>query len=267
MKTVGIQTSLEGQKLYQEQRRNSAESRLELGRGQGEASGSQPDLWTGSWAPAKGRNRGWSLGGRGLPDSTALQCSFRALCWECLIFQRKMVCRIQLHVTQLGKQDSMWNWEIISWPWTSLVVQWLRINLLIQATWVQSLIQGDPTWHRETEPSCHTTEACAPWSHCSTPPQWAAGTPQVESSTSSSKRDKVCVQQQDLAQPQVSKLIKLLNFLKKRKKTSWILKAFLFMVPVLCEANNFRPVKLTQKSSNQFPFDKCTPKEERVNKM
>ena len=39
------------------------------------------------------------------------------------------------------------------------------------------------------------------------------------------------------------------------------------MVPVLCDANNFRSVKLTQKSSNEFPFDKCTPNEKWVNKM
>ena len=40
----------------------------------------------------KGRNGGLEPGrGGDLPDITALRCSFRALCWECLMFQRKTV--------------------------------------------------------------------------------------------------------------------------------------------------------------------------------
>ena len=37
----------------------------------------------------------------------------------------------------------------------SLVVQWLRIHLPMQGTWVQALIWEDPTCHRATRPVCH----------------------------------------------------------------------------------------------------------------
>ena len=38
---------------------------------------------------------------------------------------------------------------------TSLVVQWLRICLPKQGTWVRSLVQEDSTCHRATKPLCH----------------------------------------------------------------------------------------------------------------
>ena len=34
----------------------------------------------------------------------------------------------------------------------SLVAQWLRVSLLIQGTWVQSLLQEDPTCSGATKP-------------------------------------------------------------------------------------------------------------------
>ena len=37
-------------------------------------------------------------------------------------------------------------------PRTCLVVQWLRILLPEQGTWVQSLIQEKPTCHKATKP-------------------------------------------------------------------------------------------------------------------
>ena len=39
--------------------------------------------------------------------------------------------------------------------WVSLVVQWLRISLLTQGTWVQSLVWEDPTRLRATKPERH----------------------------------------------------------------------------------------------------------------
>ena len=39
--------------------------------------------------------------------------------------------------------------------WTSLVVQWLRIHLPMQRTWVQSLIHEDPICYRATKPMYH----------------------------------------------------------------------------------------------------------------
>ena len=38
---------------------------------------------------------------------------------------------------------------------TSLVVQWLRIHLPMQGTWVRSLVWEDSTSHRATEPMHH----------------------------------------------------------------------------------------------------------------
>ena len=49
----------------------------------------------------------------------------------------------------------------------SLVVQWLRICLPVQGTWVQVLAQEYPTCRRATKPVCHNYWACAlePASH------------------------------------------------------------------------------------------------------
>ena len=38
---------------------------------------------------------------------------------------------------------------------TSLVVQWLRIFLPMQGTWIQFLLWEDPTYHRATKLVCH----------------------------------------------------------------------------------------------------------------
>ena len=38
---------------------------------------------------------------------------------------------------------------------TSLVVQWLRIRLPMQGTWVRALVWEDPTCHRATKPVRH----------------------------------------------------------------------------------------------------------------
>ena len=38
---------------------------------------------------------------------------------------------------------------------TSLVVQWLRIRLPMQGTWVRALVQEDPTCHGATKPVRH----------------------------------------------------------------------------------------------------------------
>ena len=50
---------------------------------------------------------------------------------------------------------------------TSLVAQWLRIRLPMQGTWVQSLVQEDPTCCGATKPVRHNYRACTlePTSH------------------------------------------------------------------------------------------------------
>ena len=49
----------------------------------------------------------------------------------------------------------------------SLVVQWLRIRLPMQGTWVQALVQEDPTCRGATKPVRHNYWACSlePASH------------------------------------------------------------------------------------------------------
>ena len=69
---------------------------------------------------------------------------------------------------------------------TFLVVEWIRICLPIQGTWVWSLVREDPTCCRATKPMCPQLlrpthpKACAPQQE--KPPQWEARTPQLESS-------------------------------------------------------------------------------------
>ena len=50
---------------------------------------------------------------------------------------------------------------------TSLVMQWLKIHLPTQGTWVRALVQDDPTCHGATKPVHHKYWACAlePMSH------------------------------------------------------------------------------------------------------
>ena len=50
---------------------------------------------------------------------------------------------------------------------TSLVVQWLRIHLPMQGTWVRALAREDPTCRGVTKPVRHNYRACAlePASH------------------------------------------------------------------------------------------------------
>ena len=47
----------------------------------------------------------------------------------------------------------------LTW-WTSLVVQWLKIHLLMQGIWVQSLVWEDSTCLRATKAMCHNY-----WAH------------------------------------------------------------------------------------------------------
>ena len=44
---------------------------------------------------------------------------------------------------------------------TSLVAQWLRISLPMQATWDWALVQEGPTCRRATKPVSHNYWACA----------------------------------------------------------------------------------------------------------
>ena len=44
--------------------------------------------------------------------------------------------------------------------WTSLVVQWVRIHLTMQGTWIQYLVQEDSMYERATEPMCHNYSTC-----------------------------------------------------------------------------------------------------------
>ena len=58
-------------------------------------------------------------------------------------------------------QTSCLSSTIIKQYRTSLLVQWLRICLPIQGTWVPSLVWEDPTGHRTTKSVCPNYWACA----------------------------------------------------------------------------------------------------------
>ena len=47
------------------------------------------------------------------------------------------------------------------WVRTSLVIQWLRIQLPMQEKWIQYLVWEDPTCCRTTKHMCHNYWACA----------------------------------------------------------------------------------------------------------
>ena len=68
----------------------------------------------------------------------------------------------------------------IKWHWDILFVQWLRICLPVQGTWIWSLTQEDPTYNGAAKPMHHSY-----WAHVSgasapkqKPPQWETYAPQ-----------------------------------------------------------------------------------------
>ena len=86
--------------------------------------------------------------------------------------------------------------------WTSLVVQWLRILLPMQATWFRSLVWEDPTCRRSAKPMHHKYWACSPEPGSQSygrpracalqqekPPWWEARTPQPQRSPARCNRE------------------------------------------------------------------------------
>ena len=73
-----------------------------------------------------------------------------------------------------AEQDSLWGKKTevpipikVAIARASLVAQWLRIRLLMQETWVRSLVWEDPTCCRVTKPMCRNYWAHTPESLCS----------------------------------------------------------------------------------------------------
>ena len=50
--------------------------------------------------------------------------------------------------------------QIYSIPKTSLVVQWLRIHLPMQGTWILSMVQEDLPRYKATKTASHNISAC-----------------------------------------------------------------------------------------------------------
>ena len=104
---------------------------------------------------------------------------------------------------------------------TSLVIQWLRMHLSMQKTWVQSLVQEDTICCRATKPMYHNYWAHAlqlPKPTCSRarvlqrekPSQWETRAPQLESSPHLPQLEKSLYSNEDPIQ-----------FKKKKKKSSF----------------------------------------------
>ena len=58
-------------------------------------------------------------------------------------------------ISDLSSGSNQRKFHTLKGSGTSLVVQWLRIRLPMQETWVQSLVQEDLTCHRASKPVGH----------------------------------------------------------------------------------------------------------------
>ena len=66
-------------------------------------------------------------------------------------------------------ERTLWMLLLNTSLWASLVVQWLRVCLPVQGTWVWALVWEDPTCRRAARPVSHEYWACASGA-CT--PQW-----------------------------------------------------------------------------------------------
>ena len=71
-----------------------------------------------------------------------------------------IVCKSYISKTDFFKKQQQLEYhtlltKIIKKPGTSLVVQWIRIRLPMQETWVRSLVWEDSTFCIATKPVCH----------------------------------------------------------------------------------------------------------------
>ena len=84
------------------------------------------------------------------------------------LYGYNIICLSIHQLKTFGLLSTFW-WLQIKPPnfRASLVAQWLRIHLPMQGTWVQALVQEDPTCHGAAKPVCHNYWACAlePASH------------------------------------------------------------------------------------------------------
>jgi len=87
--------------------------------------------------------------------------------WECPRhpdeISAKCPGKIHLHLrpqripsNNVPKKMSMSQSRIIKHSETSLVVQWIRICLSMQGTWVRSLVWEDCACHKGAKPMCHS---------------------------------------------------------------------------------------------------------------
>ena len=134
--------------------------------------------------------------------------------WDCcyhITIARDVFCRLltNLLLSSSAHHEDMWMSHIkYKYRGTSQMVQWVRIHLTKQGTWVWFLVREDPTCFRATKPVLHNYWACAlePGKHNSRahvpqllkplspracapqqekPPQWEACPSQLQSSPSS----------------------------------------------------------------------------------
>ena len=161
-------------------------------------------------------------------------------------------------------QDTKVIHRNLLYSWTFFAAQWIRIRLLMQGTWVWSLVWEDSTCYRATKPvrhnywrlhalgpaSCnclslhaatteaHMPRACAPREK---PPQWVACALQLESSPCSPQVEKSPCSSEDPAQPKSNRLeVEGLDRGKEERisSTSWrynsVYDPFIDFAGVLC---------------------------------
>lgn len=78
---------------------------------------------------------------------------------ECKILTSFPLCYVTTTFTACFSQEA--GQENRNHGRVSLVVQWIRIFLPPQGTWIRSLLQEDPTHHGEMKPVCYNYWACA----------------------------------------------------------------------------------------------------------
>ena len=84
-------------------------------------------------------------------------------CWRQIFFCKKSNIFLHLWISSL----LIWLMANIyeKYLWTSLVVQWLGTHLLMQRTWVWSLVWEDSTCCRATKPMSHNYWSLLPRAH------------------------------------------------------------------------------------------------------
>ena len=114
-------------------------------------------VWKTPWTEEPGRLQ--SLGSQRVGHDWATSLSLSQLLLRCIISSVQQSDMVIYILSFLTLKQRVWE--------TSLVAQWISVCLPTQGTWVQSLVEEDPTYCGETKPVYHNdqVDALEPASH------------------------------------------------------------------------------------------------------